>query len=87
MILMIMFFFFSYAYTDMDVRRDVRDRTVFARRSHIQKTIAVQVAVGRQRFEKEFHPTGRSVDGRLRKVLLRKDWQRSGEYIFFFSLF
>lgn len=55
----------------MDVRWYVGDSAVFARRSHIQKEIAVQVADRRQRPEEELHPSSRSVDGRLRKVLLR----------------
>jgi hypothetical protein len=67
----------------MDVRWNIGNRSVFTRRSHIQKTIAVQVADRRQRIEKEFYPTGRGVDGRLRKVLLRTDRQRPGENIFF----
>lgn len=64
---------------DVDVRRYVGDCSVFARRSHIQEEVAVQVAVGRERLEEELHPAGRSVDGRVLQVLLRTDWQRSGE--------
>lgn len=59
----------------MDVWRYVGDSAVFARRSHIQKEVAVQVAVGRERPEKELHPARRSVDGRIRQILLREDRQ------------
>lgn len=52
--------------TDVDVWWYVGNSAVFARRSYIQKKIAVQVANGRQRFEEELHPSSRSVDGRLR---------------------
>lgn len=58
---------------DLDVWWYVGNSAVFARRSYIQKEIAVQVANRRQRFEEELHPSSRSVDGRLRQVLLRKD--------------
>lgn len=64
---------------DVDVWWYVGDSAVFARWSYIQEEIAVQVADGRQRFEEELHPSGRSVDGRLRQVLLRTDRQRSGK--------
>lgn len=57
----------------MDVRRDFGDRAVFARRSHIQKAVAVQVAVRRQRPQEKLHPPSRSLDGRLRQILLRTD--------------
>lgn len=53
---------------------------MFARRPHIQKEVAVQVAVGRERAEEKLHPAGRSLDGRLRQVLLRTDRPRSGEF-------
>lgn len=65
---------------DMDVRRNVGDRAVFARWSYIPKEVAVQMAVGRERTEEELHPACRGVDGRLCQVLLRADWPRSGEY-------
>lgn len=64
----------------MDVRRDLGDSAVFARRSHIPEEVSVQMAVGRERAEEELHPAGRGVDGRLRQVLLRADRTRSGEY-------
>jgi len=55
---------------DLDVWWYVGDSAVFTRRSYIQKEIAVQVANRCQRFEKELYPSSRSVDGRLRQVLL-----------------
>lgn len=72
----------------MDVRRYIGDCALFARRSHIQKAVAVQMAVGRERSQEELHPSSRSVDGRLFKVLLRTDRQRSGKILhIYFILF
>lgn len=65
---------YSFCLSDVDVRRNFGDCAVFACRSHIQKKIAIQVAIGRKRAEKELYSPCRSMDGRLRKILLRTYW-------------
>lgn len=66
---------------DMDVWRQPRDCSVFARGPRLPQTISIQMEERCERFEEELNSFGQSLDGRLRQILFRSNGIWSGELL------